>query len=121
MRLYWTETEEDFDALMEKLSEEGVTWTSGLDMEAGDFRWGVFKETFCVRVVKDEACYGSVDFYRKHYPETPIIKYVAEKESETRIDINDFVKEVHQNAVQHGWWEEDRDFGTCATLSYQKR
>lgn len=30
--------------------------------------------------------------------------------------INECVKAVHDNAVEHGWWEEDRNFGEIIAL-----
>lgn len=30
--------------------------------------------------------------------------------------LNELAKEVHQNAVEHGWWEENRSFGDIIAL-----
>ena len=30
--------------------------------------------------------------------------------------LNELAKEVHQNAVKHGWWEEDRHIGSLLML-----
>ena len=34
--------------------------------------------------------------------------------------INDFAKEVHENAVKHGWWDNDRSFGEVIALCHSE-
>lgn len=34
--------------------------------------------------------------------------------------INELVKEAHENAVKHGWWEEDRNFGEQIALMHSE-
>lgn len=34
--------------------------------------------------------------------------------------LNDFMKEVHENAVAHGWWETDRSFAECIVLIHSE-
>lgn len=34
--------------------------------------------------------------------------------------INELVKEAHENAVNHGWWEEDRSFGELIALMHSE-
>lgn len=34
--------------------------------------------------------------------------------------LNSFAKEVHQNAVDHGWWEEERTFGEIVALCHSE-
>lgn len=36
------------------------------------------------------------------------------------MDLNQFVKEVHQNAVEHGWWDEERSFGDIVALCHSE-
>lgn len=36
------------------------------------------------------------------------------------IMLNDFAKEVHQNAIDKGWWEEDRSFGDIIALCHSE-
>lgn len=31
-----------------------------------------------------------------------------------------FQEDVHQNAVSHGWWEEEREFGTLIALCHSE-
>lgn len=34
------------------------------------------------------------------------------------MNLNDFAKEVHENAVAHGWWDEERSDGTLRSLMH---
>ena len=36
------------------------------------------------------------------------------------IDLNEFATEVHKNAVEHGWWEDDRGFGEVIALCHSE-
>ena len=34
--------------------------------------------------------------------------------------LNKLAKEVHQNAVEHGWWEKEREFGSLIALMHSE-
>ena len=34
--------------------------------------------------------------------------------------LTEFAKEVHKNAVEHGWWEEERSFGEIVALCHSE-
>lgn len=34
--------------------------------------------------------------------------------------IQDLVREAHQNALQHGWWDDDRSVGECIALMHSE-
>ena len=34
------------------------------------------------------------------------------------MNLNDFAKEVHENAIAHGWWDEERSDGTLRSLMH---
>ena len=36
------------------------------------------------------------------------------------INIKEFVKEVHQNAKEHGWWDDERSFGEIIALCHSE-
>ena len=36
------------------------------------------------------------------------------------MDINQFIQDVHQNAVEHGWWETDREIGEVMALIHSE-
>lgn len=35
-------------------------------------------------------------------------------------NLNEMAKEVHQNAVEHGWWEEERSIGEIIALCHSE-
>ena len=37
-----------------------------------------------------------------------------------RLTMNMFAKEVHQNAVDHGWWVDPRSFGELIALCHEE-
>lgn len=36
------------------------------------------------------------------------------------MNINEFEKEIHQNAVEHGWWDEERSFAEIVALCHSE-
>lgn len=42
------------------------------------------------------------------------------KGANNMLNINEFVKEVGENAVKHGWWEEERSFGELIALCHSE-
>lgn len=36
------------------------------------------------------------------------------------MELNKFAAEVHQNAVEHGWWDEERSFGEIVALCHSE-
>lgn len=34
--------------------------------------------------------------------------------------INEWVKEIHENAIEHGWWDDDRSFGEIVALCHSE-
>lgn len=36
------------------------------------------------------------------------------------MNLNEFAKEVHENAVAHGWWEEERSFAEIIALCHSE-
>lgn len=36
------------------------------------------------------------------------------------IKLNDFAREIHQNAKDHGWWDEPRSFGDIIALCHSE-
>lgn len=42
------------------------------------------------------------------------------KESLCVAGLNEFAHDVHENAVAHGWWETEREFGTIIALCHSE-
>jgi NTP pyrophosphatase (non-canonical NTP hydrolase) len=40
--------------------------------------------------------------------------------TETKLDIAEFMKAVHENAINHGWYEEPRTFGDMIALIHSE-
>lgn len=36
------------------------------------------------------------------------------------MSLNELAKEIHQNAVEHGWWEKERSFGEIVALCHSE-
>jgi hypothetical protein len=36
------------------------------------------------------------------------------------LELNEFAKEIHQNAVEHGWWDTKRTFGEIIALCHSE-
>ena len=36
------------------------------------------------------------------------------------MNINELARNIHENAVEHGWWEEDRSFGEIVALCHSE-
>ena len=36
------------------------------------------------------------------------------------ISLNEWAKEIHENAVQHGWWDDPRSFGEIVALCHSE-
>ena len=36
------------------------------------------------------------------------------------MNINDWAKEIHQNAVDHGWWDDEPEFPTIVALCHSE-
>lgn len=58
MKIYHTETQEDYDALMVELEKEGYLWCSGKLPTSRVSRWIKHMENFCV-IVGDAMSYSS--------------------------------------------------------------
>lgn len=49
-----------------------------------------------------------------------VVKFRLNECEESAIMLNDFAKEVHQNAIDKGWWEDYRSFGDIIALSHSE-
>ncbi|EJE1708403.1 DUF3310 domain-containing protein [Listeria monocytogenes] len=78
MKLYHTETQEDFDALLENLKNEGWTWFFGEAITQDDSElWERFKQDSALFVDEEGVSYGTLSYAEDNYPDTPIEKYKA--------------------------------------------
>lgn len=71
MKIYHTETQKDYDALMVELEAQGCEWLSGNKPTSWNY-WSLFGEETCVRLDDDTITQSFKSFYDGR---TPIIKY----------------------------------------------
>ena len=45
---------------------------------------------------------------------------LEDKEKDEMTNLNQFAEEVHKNAVEHGWWDEERSFGEIIALCHSE-
>ncbi|WP_260445301.1 DUF3310 domain-containing protein [Listeria booriae] len=62
MKIYHTETQEDFDALMVELEEKGIVWLNGTKPTEGN-SWDEYGEDTCVHLKCDEITFATCDFF----------------------------------------------------------
>lgn len=99
MKLYHTQTREDYNALMDELKSQGIKWSNVLKPHEFDGFEAYGSETI-FRVSNKEIVYFSMSFYKQNYNEFKLIEYKAKK-SEKDIKIsNESVLEIIENLVQ---------------------
>lgn len=82
MKIYHTETQADYDALMVELEERGVRWVSGAKPTEDNF-WPEYKNNTTLEVFEEELAYYVGGYSNAVNPDTPIIKYKAKQEGHT--------------------------------------
>ena len=105
IKIYHTETQEDYDALMVELEEQGCKWAGG-DKPSEINRWRVREHLTCVDVCDSKITYASLSCYKEDYPNIPITKYKAKVEEKMK-----FTKENVLNLTDK--WIENK------TVSFQ--
>ncbi|HDT8811598.1 TPA: DUF3310 domain-containing protein [Listeria monocytogenes] len=84
MKLYHTETQEDFNALLEKLKNEGCSWFFGEVITSYDSQlWERNKQNTVVYLEGDGVSYGTISYAEDNYHDTPIEKYKAKNPEST--------------------------------------
>ena len=98
MTVYHVETQEDYNALMIELEEQGYKWRGGEKLTDFDEFSTHGKDTY----VYEECCEISIssgDYFKKHYRNVPVIEYKAKREEmtqqeETKQNILDLARDV---------------------------
>ncbi|NVQ14231.1 DUF3310 domain-containing protein [Listeria monocytogenes] len=81
MKLYHTETQEDFDALLEELKNEGWTWFFGEVIPSYDSElWERNKQNTVVHIEEEGVSCGSLSYAKYLHPNTPIEKYKVKQD-----------------------------------------
>ena len=96
MKLYHTQTREDYNALMDELESKGIKLCSG--QKPHEFDGFDRHESETIFEVSDNVIiYFSMSFYKQNYNEVEIIEYKAKKDIK---DLNESVLEIIENLVQ---------------------
>ncbi|EKJ6091307.1 DUF3310 domain-containing protein [Listeria monocytogenes] len=81
MKIYHTETQEDYDALLENLKNEGWTWFFGEATTQDDSQlWERYKQDSALFVDEEGVSYGTLSYAEDNYPDTPIEKYKVKQD-----------------------------------------
>ncbi len=81
MKIYHTETQEDFDALLEELKNEGWTWFFGEAITQDDSElWERFNYDSALFVDEDGVSWGSLSYAKYLHPNIPIEKYKVKQD-----------------------------------------
>ncbi|MBC1686842.1 DUF3310 domain-containing protein [Listeria welshimeri] len=80
MKLYHTETQEDYNALMHELEEEDYKWNE-VERATENNAWDVFKDnTVVIKVCDTDLGFASKRYCERIYIDTPIQKYKAQQD-----------------------------------------
>ncbi|EIY6212056.1 TPA: DUF3310 domain-containing protein [Listeria monocytogenes] len=81
MKLYHTETQEDYDALLENLKNEGWTWFFGEAITSYNSQlWERNKQNTVVHIEEEGVSCGSLSYAKYLHPNIPIEKYKVKQD-----------------------------------------
>ena len=102
MRIYHTETQEDYDALMIELEEQGCEceWTSARKPTEVN-RWHIKKRLTCIRVYDSKVYQAPLNYYQENYPNVSITKYKAKTDTSVK-----FTKENVEAVITDWFWKD---------------
>ncbi len=81
MKIYHTETQEDYDALLENLKNEGWTWFFGEAITSYNSQlWERNKQNTVVHIEEEGVSCGSLSYAKYLHPDTPIEKYKVKQD-----------------------------------------
>lgn len=84
MKLYHTETQEDYNALMIELEKKGYKWNE-VEKATENNAWDVFKNnTVVIKVCDTDLGFASKGYCERFYIDTPIQKYKATRDKVTK-------------------------------------
>ena len=123
MKIYHVETQEAYDALMVELEEKGLKWRRG----EKPTNFHLFKRYGKDTHIYDESgviSLSSVDYFKEHYSDEPIIEYKAKGEKmkiyhvETQQDYDALMIELEEKG--HKWLSERKPTSKNYWKSYNK-
>ena len=110
MKIYHTETQEDYDALMVELESKGYKWKGGGRPTIETALWKIYSSKTCIKVERRRSImYLEKSFCAERYPDILIIKYKAKEDEKMRFTKENVVKVVDDYFRQ-------ADFESCTDL-----
>ncbi|EOV6058535.1 DUF3310 domain-containing protein [Listeria monocytogenes] len=99
MKLYHTETQEDYNALMVELEKEGCVWENDTE-PTHDNNWNDFKRDTVIKISnQNRLTYAYKDYFENPYTTTPIEKYKAKT-----YEVEKWAKHVEE--IKKRWFAE---------------
>ncbi|EDN7878481.1 TPA: DUF3310 domain-containing protein [Listeria monocytogenes] len=99
MKLYHTETQEDYNALMIELEKEGCVWENDTE-PTHDNNWNDFKRDTVIKISnQNRLTYAYKDYFENPYTTTPIEKYKAKT-----YEVEKWAKHVEE--IKKRWFAE---------------
>lgn len=84
MKIYHTETQEDYNALMVELEGQGYTWISGSSPTSKELdHWKIHGPETVISAAAEVLRYGNIQYYKNEYPDTIIETYKAKNPEST--------------------------------------
>ena len=99
MKLYHTQTREDYKALMDELESKGIKWYGGQKPHEFD-GFEMYGSEVILKLSGNVIYYFSMSFYKQNYNEFEVIEYKAEKYKKDVKDLNESVLEIIESLVQ---------------------
>ena len=103
MKIYHTETQGDYDALMVELESQGCKWLSGRKPTETTKNWKRNSSETCVRVGKKMAMYDKKSYYTWYYQYVPITKYKAKADEKMKFTKENVYKLAERYSVDQGY------------------
>ena len=104
MKIYHTETQQDYDALMSELEEKGRKWIGGNEPTFFKF-WKTYKENTCIGISDKGVTFGNIEHYKKQYPDTPIVEYKVKGDKQMlNPECKQCHKKWHQDSAKYCSW-----------------
>ena len=97
MKIYHTETQQDYDALMSELEEKGCEWRSGVKPTQLDKFKDYGKDT-CVYEEYGEITFSNVEYFKKYHSDETLIEYKAKGANKVEKKCEKCDIEYHDNA-----------------------
>lgn len=100
MKIYHTETQEDYDALMIELEIKGYKWISGHEPTSFNY-WEQNKESSCIKISGKDIAFRDIEQCKKQCPYTTIVEYKAKGENMLNTECKQCHKKWHHDNAKY--------------------